>query len=167
VVADSPLAIRCGAADAGGERGGWVEVDPRTAQHLRHPNVFAIGDVGSFPTAKTAAAVRRQAPVVAANVVAVLEGRPLDPDYDGYSACPLITSDHAVMMVEFDYRRKPVSSFLVNPVKERWFTWLLERYGFPWIYWNRMPRGLPHEGACLRPLEGWARRLGLMRWQHD
>ncbi|SBO42744.1 FAD/NAD(P)-binding oxidoreductase [Cyanobium sp. NIES-981] len=159
VVARSPLAVNPGE--------GWVAVDPRTAQHRRYGNVFAIGDVGSFPTAKTAAAVRQQAPVVAANVVAVLEGRSPESAYDGYSACPLITSDHSVMLLEFDYRQQPVSSFLVNPVKERWFTWLLERFGFPWIYWNRMLTGQPHEAAYLKPLEGIARRLGLMRWQRS
>lgn len=165
VVAASPLAVRPWDGEPGGASGGWVEVDPHTAQHVRYGNVFAIGDVGSFPTAKTAAAVRKQAPVVAANVLAVLEGRPLDPAYDGYSACPLITSDHAVMMVEFDYSKQPVSSFLVNPVKERWFAWLLERFGFPWIYWNRMLKAQPHEATYLKPFAGLARRLGLMRWQ--
>lgn len=72
------------------------------------------------------------------------------------------------MMVEFDYSRQPVSSFPVNPVnpvKERWFAWLLERFGFPWIYWNRMPKAQPHEAGYLKPFEGLARRLGLMRWQ--
>lgn len=165
VVATSPLAIQPAEGKPAGASGGWVEVDPHTARHVRFDNVFAIGDVGSFPTAKTAAAVRKQAPVVAANVLALLEGRPLDPGYDGYSACPLITSDHAVMMVEFDYSKQPVSSFLVNPVKERWFAWLLERFGFPWIYWNRMLKAQPHEAGYLKPFEGLARRLGLMRWQ--
>jgi len=165
VVAASPLAVQAGGREPGPASGGWVEVDPHTAQHVRYGNVFAVGDVGSFPTAKTAAAVRKQAPVVAANVLAVLEDRPLDPAYDGYSACPLITSDHSVMMVEFDYGKQPVSSFLVNPVKERWFAWLLERFGFPWIYWNRMLKAQPHEAVYLKPFEGLARRLGLMRWQ--
>jgi glutaredoxin len=70
------------------------------------------------------------------------------------------------VLVGFDDRQEPVSSFLVNPVKERWFNWLLERFGFPWIYWNRMLTGQPHEAAYLKPFEGIARRLGLMRWQN-
>lgn len=157
VVAESPLAVNA--------TEGWVEVDPHSGQHPRYPDVFAVGDVASYPTAKTGAGVRMQAPVVAANVLAVLQGRNVQPGYDGYSACPLITTDHSVMMVEFDYTNKPVSSFLVNPVKERWFVWLLERWGFPWIYWNRMLKAQPHEGAYLKPFTGLARRLGLMRWQ--
>ncbi|MFM1901862.1 MAG: hypothetical protein RLZZ216_2438 [Cyanobacteriota bacterium] len=146
---------------------GYVDVDPFTGRHNRLSNVFAIGDVGSFPTAKTAAAIRKQAPVIAAQVIAQLRGSSSELRYDGYSACPLITSDHTVMLMEFDYSREPVSSFLVNPVRERWSQWLLERFGFPWIYWNRMLRGLPHEGAYIKPLAPLARALGLMRWQHN
>lgn len=144
---------------------GWVDVDSRTGRHCRYDTVFAVGDVGSFPTAKTGAAVRKQAPVVAKNVVATLQGQDLSSAYDGYTACPLITSNHSVMLMEFDYSYKPVSSFFVNPVKERWSMWLLERFGFPWIYWNRMLKGYPHEGFLLRPFRPLARFLGLQRWQ--
>lgn len=144
---------------------GYVDVDPATGRHTRFDNVFAIGDVGNFPTAKTAAAIRKQAPVIAAQAIAQLRGAVSAMRYDGYSACPLITSDHSVMLMEFDYSGQPVSSFLVNPLRERWSQWLLERFGFPWIYWNRMLRGRPHEGALLKPLTPLARALGLMRWQ--
>jgi sulfide:quinone oxidoreductase len=159
VVATSPLART--------PMEGWVEVDPRSGQHRRYDTVFALGDGASFPTAKTAAAVRMQAPVVAANAIAVLQDRPLSFAYDGYSACPLITSDHSVMLMEFDYSFQPVSSFLVNPVKERWSLWLLERFAFPWIYWNRMLQGRTHEGLLLRPLQPLARALGFQRWQQQ
>jgi len=157
VVATSPL--------ASAEPGGWMDVDPASGRHRHFANVFAIGDVGNFPTAKTAAAIRKQAPVVAAHVLAALEGREASAVYDGYSACPLITTDHTVMLMEFDYSRQPVSSFLVNPLRERWFQWLLERFGFPWIYWNRMLKGLPHEGGYLRPFTPLARAFGVLRWQ--
>jgi len=43
---------------------GWVEVNQNSMQHVRYPNVFALGDVASTPNSKTAAAVRKQAPVV-------------------------------------------------------------------------------------------------------
>ena len=50
---------------------GWVDVDPGTLRHKRYANVFALGDVTNTPNAKTAAAARKQAPVVAHNVLAV------------------------------------------------------------------------------------------------
>ena len=50
--------------------GGWVDVDQATLQHTKFSNIFGIGDVTSTPNAKTAAAVRKQAPIVASNIVA-------------------------------------------------------------------------------------------------
>jgi hypothetical protein len=43
---------------------GWVEVNQNSMQHVRYPNVFSLGNVSSTPNSKTAAAVRKQAPVV-------------------------------------------------------------------------------------------------------
>ena len=35
---------------------GWVDVNPKTLQHNKYVNIFAIGDCSSLPTSKTAAA---------------------------------------------------------------------------------------------------------------
>ncbi|HZO51396.1 MAG TPA: hypothetical protein VFB63_01700, partial [Bryobacteraceae bacterium] len=48
---------------------GWVEVNQNSMQHVRYPNVFSLGDVSSTPNSKTAAAVRKQAPVVVDNIL--------------------------------------------------------------------------------------------------
>ena len=40
---------------------GWVEVNQNSMQHVRHANVFALGDVTATPNSKTAAAVRQPA----------------------------------------------------------------------------------------------------------
>jgi len=53
---------------------GWVDVDQGTLRHKTFANIYALGDVSSAPNAKTAAAARKQAPVVAENVLAVLDG---------------------------------------------------------------------------------------------
>ena len=55
--------------------GGWVDVDPATLQHTKFSNIFGLGDVTSTANAKTVAAARKQAPIVAANVIAQLAGR--------------------------------------------------------------------------------------------
>jgi sulfide:quinone oxidoreductase len=144
VVASSPL--------AGEGPGGWVAADRFTTQHPRYANVFSLGDVAGLPTSKTAGAVRGEAPVTAANVLAFLEGRELSSHYDGYTVCPLITGYNNVVMAEFDYSQKPISSFLVDPTKERWSMWLMKTKMLPWLYWNRMIKGLPHESRYLKPL---------------
>jgi len=137
VVASSPLA-------AGGP-GGFVEVDQYSLQHKRFANVFAIGDVAGMPNSKTAAAVRGQAPVLVANLLAQLDGRPVEARYDGYSCCPLITGYGQTIMAEFNYEQQPVPSFPLDPTQERWSMWVVKKNLLPWIYWNRMLRGEPHE----------------------
>jgi sulfide:quinone oxidoreductase len=146
VVATSPLAVQAA--------GGWVDVDKFTTQHVRYPNVFSLGDVSSLPNSKTAAAIRGQAPVLVANLLAFLDDQPLTARYDGYACCPLITGYGRTIMAEFNYEGKPVPSFPLDPTKERWSMWLVKKNVLPWLYWNRMLRGEEHERRYMpgRPL---------------
>lgn len=121
--------------------GGWVEVDRATLQHVRYPNVFSLGDASSLPTSKTAAAIRAQAPVAAANLLAFLDGRPLRAAYDGYTACPLVTGYGRLVLAEFDYDCTPRESFPFDQSKERWSMYQLKRHGLPLLYWRGMLRG--------------------------
>jgi sulfide:quinone oxidoreductase len=124
---------------------GFVEVDQYSLQHVRYPNVFSLGDVSGMPNSKTAAAVRGQAPVVTANLLAFLDGRPLEAAYDGYSCCPLITGYGKTIMAEFNYKAEPAPSFPLDPTKERWSMWFVKRKILPSLYWNRMLTGAEHE----------------------
>lgn len=68
---------------------GWVDVDPATLAHKRFANVWALGDVTNTGNAKTAAAARKQAPVVAHNFLASLGETAGAAIYNGYGSCPL------------------------------------------------------------------------------
>ncbi len=126
-----------------GDENGYVDVDKHTLQHVRHPNVFALGDAGSTPNSKTGAAIRKQAPVVVANVDAMLNGRPLPARYDGYASCPILTSSHDMLLAEFDYNFELKPSFpLLDPTKPHRAYWYLKKYGLPALYWNLMLKGL-------------------------
>ncbi|MEH2119207.1 NAD(P)/FAD-dependent oxidoreductase [Nostoc sp.] len=142
-IKQSKLAI----SDAAGQ--GWVNVNKYTLQHNIYPNVFSLGDAASLPTSKTAAAVRKQAPVVVDNLLALMNSKNLNKKYDGYTCCPLITGYGKVVLAEFSYDNKPSPTFPVDPTRERYSMWLLKKYGFPYIYWNRMLRGKPFEGKML------------------
>jgi sulfide:quinone oxidoreductase len=135
VVATSPLA----------NGAGFVEVDQFSLQHVRYPNVFSLGDVSGMPNSKTAAAVRGQAPVLVANLLAHLDGQAVVAAYDGYSCCPLITGYGKAIMAEFNYKAEPVPSFPLDPTKERWSMWWIKRKVLPSLYWNRMLTGAQHE----------------------
>ena len=51
------------------EAAGWVDIDPATMRHRSWLDIHALADAGNTPNAKTAAAARAQAPVVAPNVL--------------------------------------------------------------------------------------------------
>jgi sulfide:quinone oxidoreductase len=120
---------------------GWVDVDKLTLQHVRYPNVFALGDCSSLPTSKTGAAIRKQAPVVAANVMASIQSLPMTATYDGYTSCPLVTGYGSLILAEFDYNFQPKESFPFDQSKERYSMYALKAYGLPAMYWNGMLRG--------------------------
>ncbi|MCU0565607.1 MAG: NAD(P)/FAD-dependent oxidoreductase [Oculatellaceae cyanobacterium Prado106] len=133
---------------------GWVDVNKDTLQHNVYPNVFSIGDASSLPISKTAAAIRRQAPVLVQNLLAVMQSEALSGKYNGYTCCPLITGYDKVIMAEFDYTNQPFSSFPMDPREERYSMWLVKRYMLPWLYWNRMLKGKSHEADSLK-MKGW------------
>ena len=122
---------------------GYVEVDRETMAHMRWSNIFSLGDAGSTPNSKTGAAVRKQAPVVVANLLAQMRGEPPAKFYNGYASCPLVTAHNRCIMAEFDYVPKPTPTFpVLNMQRERYDMYLVKRYGLPLMYWNFMLRGL-------------------------
>ena len=127
---------------------GWVDVDIHTLQHKRFDNIFSLGDVAALPTAKTGAAVRKQAPVVVENLLRLINGQSIQRDhiYTGYSSCPLVTGYSKMLLAEFGYENKrmsdPMISTFVDTTKEQYSMWLLKKYGLPIMYWKLMLRGL-------------------------
>ena len=120
---------------------GWVEVDKYTTQHTRFKNVFSLGDCSSLPTSRTGAAIRKQAPVTVANLLAVMQYQPLKAHYDGYASCPLVTGYGTLILAEFDYDGLPAESFPFDQAQERFSMYMLKAYGLPQMYWHGMLRG--------------------------
>jgi sulfide:quinone oxidoreductase len=107
--------------------GGWLEVDKATLQHRRYPNVFGVGDINGTPRGKTAATVKKSAPLVAHNLVEVIAGRKPDENFDGYTSCPLITREGSAMLIEFDYDGKLTPSLpMVDPLQDSYMAWLMK-----------------------------------------
>lgn len=134
----SPLAY------ADGPNQGWLKVDIHTLQHTDYPNVFGLGDVAALPTGKTGAAIRKQAPVVVHNLMALLQGEEATTgfvQYDGYSSCPLVTGYGKLVLAEFKYDGKLAPTFPFDQTKERLSMYLLKRYMLPPMYWHGMLRG--------------------------
>ncbi|WP_299808757.1 bifunctional protein tyrosine phosphatase family protein/NAD(P)/FAD-dependent oxidoreductase [uncultured Roseibium sp.] len=126
------------------DAGGWVDVDQSTLRHKTYDNIWSLGDVMNAPNAKTAAAARKQAPVVAENVVADIRGKSATAQYDGYGSCPLTVERGKIVLAEFGYGGTLLPSFprwLVDGTKPTRAAWLLKERILPPIYWRAMLRG--------------------------
>jgi len=135
-----------GLAYSEGPNKGWVEVDIHTLQHMRYSNIFSLGDVAALPTAKTGAAIRKQAPVVVANILSLIKTQKLSElSYSGYSSCPIVTAYGKMLLAEFKYGNirdsDPLITKFVDTTKEQYSMWLLKKYLLPYLYWNQMLRG--------------------------
>ena len=123
---------------------GWVDVDQATLRHKTHDNIWSLGDVMNAPNAKTAAAARMQAPVVAENIAADIDGRPACADYNGYGSCPLTVERGKIVLAEFGYGGKLLPSFpkaLIDGTRPSRLAWLLKERILPPVYWRGMLRG--------------------------
>jgi len=120
---------------------GWVDIDAESMQHKRYPNVFSLGDAGSSPNSKTAAAVRKQAPVVVGNLLAQMRNTSGVNGYDGYGSCPFVTSYGTVILAEFIYGGTVTPSFPLDPTLERRSMWWLTKSLLPYLYWDFMLKG--------------------------
>ncbi|HJK93249.1 MAG TPA: FAD/NAD(P)-binding oxidoreductase [Polyangiaceae bacterium LLY-WYZ-15_(1-7)] len=120
---------------------GWVDVDKYSLQHVRYPNVFSLGDASSLPCSKTGAAVRKQAPVLVENLLALRGGKPLAARYDGYASCPLVTGYGKVILAEFGYDGAIMETFPFDQARERYSMYALKAHALPNLYWNGMLRG--------------------------
>lgn len=120
---------------------GFVDVHANSLQHLKYKNVFGLGDAASTANSKTAAAIRKQAPVVVRNLFNLIRGGAIEEGYDGYAGCPLTTSYSKVLMAEFIYGGKPAPTLPLNPARANTPNWLIKKYGLPRLYWNYMLKG--------------------------
>ncbi|WP_439569647.1 TIGR01244 family sulfur transferase [Sphingopyxis sp.] len=146
-IASSPLAAPSG----------FVAVDEATLRHPVYANVFALGDVAATTNAKTAAAARKQAPVVALNALAALDGAAPVAAYDGYGSCPLTVEAGKIILAEFGYGGKLLPTFpkwLIDGTRPSRLSWLLKAKILPPLYWHGMLRGREWLAAPARIGEG-------------
>lgn len=132
-------------ADSGlGDASGWLAVDPHHLRHTQHANVHGLGDVIGCGNAKTAAAVRQQAPVVAHNVLHALGREAQLARYNGYGACPLTVERGKVVLAEFGYGgalTPTLPTWLLEGRQPSRLAWWLKADVLRPLYWHGMLKG--------------------------
>lgn len=123
---------------------GWVDVDQSTLRHKEFDNIWSLGDVMNAPNAKTAAAARMQAPIVAENLADDIDGKSPTAIYNGYGSCPLTVERGKIVLAEFGYGGTLLPSFpkfVIDGTKPSRAAWILKEKILPPVYWKAMLRG--------------------------
>ncbi len=120
---------------------GFVAVDTGTLQHVTYPRVWGLGDAADVGTLPSGGALRKQVPVVAANIAARRRGRPMDR-YDGYTVAPVTTSRTRLLLAEFDRHGSPAPTVSwPDLARPRRSLLVFDRWLEPQVYWHRLLRG--------------------------
>jgi sulfide:quinone oxidoreductase len=123
---------------------GWVDVDQATLRHTEYDNIWSLGDVMNAPNAKTAAAARVQAPIVAENLVADIDGKSPAAAYNGYGSCPLIVEHGKILLAEYGYDGAllpTLPTWMIDGTRPTRAAWILKEQILPPVYWKAMLRG--------------------------
>ncbi|MEP4484776.1 MAG: bifunctional protein tyrosine phosphatase family protein/NAD(P)/FAD-dependent oxidoreductase [Halioglobus sp.] len=123
---------------------GWIDVDQNTLRHKTWSNIWGLGDAINAHNAKTAAAARMQAPIVANNLLVDLGEVQGVAHYNGYGSCPLTVERGKIVLAEFGYGGKLLPTFprwILNGKKPTRLAWLLKEKILPPVYWKGMLQG--------------------------
>ncbi len=121
--------------------GGQFSADRHTLQHTKYPNVFGVGDNAATGAAKTAATIRKQAPVIVGNMIDMIVGRDMQNKYNGESGCPLLTRYGRCIMTEFDFDRNLQNEWFYQSTRETRIWWDFKVHGLKRLYRHVMING--------------------------
>ncbi|HRP67757.1 MAG TPA: hypothetical protein PLF79_16900 [Thauera sp.] len=89
--------------------------------------MFGIGDINGTAKGKTAATVKKSAPIVAQHLIEVIAGREPSQVFDGYTSCPLLLREGSALLVEFDYDNNLTPSLpMIDPLQDSYFAWVMK-----------------------------------------
>jgi len=129
----------------------FVLTDPRTLQAQLKPNIFAIGDATNVPASKAGSVAHFEAEVLSGNILRYLEGKPLDPGFDGHANCFIETGHEKALLIDFNYETEPLPGnfpFAWGPMpllKESRLNHL-GKLAFRHVYWNALLPGYDFPG---------------------
>jgi sulfide:quinone oxidoreductase len=127
----------------------FVPTDPNTLQSKKHPNIFVIGDASNVPASKAGSVVHFQSEILAENVQRAIDGKPLEPAFDGHSNCFVETGRRKAILIDFNYETEPLPGRFPFPVvgpmpllKPSRLNHM-GKLAFRWIYWHMLLRARP------------------------
>ena len=86
----------------------FVATDPHTLAAKGADRVFVIGDATDLPSSKAGSVAHFQADLMTENVLRAIEGKELEPTFDGHSNCFVETGHGKAMLIDFNYDTEPL-----------------------------------------------------------
>jgi sulfide:quinone oxidoreductase len=130
-----------------GDELGFVPADPHTMQARAAENVFVIGDAANVPTSKAGSVTHFEGETVVGNIERLLDGRPLEPGFDGHANCFIETGFSKALLIDFNYETEPLPGRFPEPhvgplplLKESRLNHM-GKLMFEWVYWHVLLQG--------------------------
>ena len=125
----------------------FLPTDPRTLRSKKHENIFALGDATDVPASKAGSVVHFQSEILTENILRAIDGRPLEPAFDGHANCFIEMGRGKAILIDFNYETEPLPGRfpfrvfgplpLLKPSRlNHW-----GKLAFRWIYWRLLLRG--------------------------
>ncbi len=125
----------------------FVPTDPRTLRAKGHDHVFALGDATDLPASKAGSVAHFQAEVLEENLLGAIDGRDLEPAFDGHANCFVESGRGKALLIDFNYETEPLPGRYPLPGIGP-FALLAEsrlnhlgKLGFRPLYWNALLPG--------------------------
>ncbi len=143
--AGDPVIARSGL----GDELNYVPTDKYTLQSKNFENVFVLGDATDLPASKAGSVAHFQAELLTENLLNFINGKPLEPTFDGHANCFIESGFGKAFLIDFNYEVEPVEGRFPLPIigpmallkETRLNHW--GKLAFKFIYWNLLLRGIP------------------------
>lgn len=132
-----------------GDELNYVPTNKHTLLAEGYDNIFVLGDATNVPASKAGATAHYEVDTLAENFPRYIQGKELEPLFDGHANCFIETGYGKGMLIDFNYETEPLPGMYPLPVvgpmpllKESFINhW--GKLGFRWMYWNILMKGLP------------------------
>ena len=143
----------------------YVETDPRTLRSKKYENVFVIGDAVDLPTSKAGSVAHFESEVLFENIMRAIDGRKLEPKFDGHANCFIESGFGKGILIDFNYDVEPLPGKFPLPgigpfsllQETRMNHW--GKMTFRSVYWNLLLKGAE------LPVESQMNMAGKLRLQ--
>lgn len=125
----------------------FIPTDKHTLQSKQFENVFVIGDATNVPTSKAGSVAHFMGETLTENILNFIDGKPLEPSFDGHANCFIETGYGKATLIDFNYDTQPLPGkypfSVVGPMsllKESKLNHM-GKLAFKWIYWHMLLTG--------------------------